>query len=227
MSYLINDGLHNSVLKKAISCDLKEKIYEAKDNAIKDPKVKMYYDSFYAEYFDEWNEEEYSIGKCIEFLANYNHNDFIQDVQVYSTERYLENPGDYDGISNLQSGAEVIILHICAEEHAFEMIQVVYFDGEKLHTFTPFEGNAVNVIAKTCLGNEAYAIDTDVDYSHPLVSVVYPMGLTYKVLTDEEHIDEHFVNYLTHFGVSRKDAKDECVSLNEKAIYVEIESVLG
>lgn len=224
MKSLINKGEHNTVIRKAVPCDLKAEIFKARDETLKDEYAKKLYD-MYQRYFDEYNKETYSIGGCINFICDCNDN-FKPDVYIYTGERYLCNKGTLQGITKLPNGADIIVFQVCAEESGISICQVLYYDGEKLRLFTPYEGNAVNVITKTCLGDEEYAKEEDFDYSHPLVSIVYPDGLSEDLIA-EDYDEEAKCRYMMHYGISKEDAERDNIALDWEAINKEILDVLN
>ena len=218
---MINIGEHNTVAKKAVSCNIKAEIFKLRDKALTEKYASDSYE-YYKKYFDNYNDED--IGKCVNFLCDC-YSKFTPDIYIYTDERYLCEEGTLQGITKLPNGANIVVFKVYNEEHDFTMCQVLYYDGEELKLFTPYEGNAVNIITSTCIGDEHCALDTEIDKAHPLANLIYPDGINEDIITDDEEAAKN--KYMMYFGISEEDADDDNLELDWDAIDKEIISALS
>lgn len=221
---MINKNEHNTVVRKAVPCDLKAEIFKLRDKILENKETHKNYE-YYREYFENYNKTEYSIGACIEFI--FWHSDLLEfDIYIRGCERALSYAGrKLQGITKLPNGADIIIFQVYSEEHWIGMCQVLYYDGTQLRLFTPYEGNAVNIITTTCIGDEWHACDSTINKTHPLAAKIYPRGISAEIV--EEDIDAAKNQYLRYYGISKEDAEDDCVDLDWDAIEKEIISTLS
>lgn len=227
---LLNKGLTNSVEKKAVPCDLIAEILKLKDTLLQtDETFAEEYEQYYEDDFENCDQEDYILGDCIQALT-YSDTGIKDNVAVYSGELYFNHKGKYQGKCKLPNGADIIVLEICCEEEPTSMCKVLYFDGEKLKLFTPYEGNAVNVALRTCLLDEEYMHENNVDEKY--LKQIYPDGLDLdwkdKDFEDYELFrDTARRGYAKFLGIDMDDFENGDFKLNWDAICNEIETVLG
>lgn len=247
-NYIINKGFHNTTTKKAVPCDLIKALVDAKNEILKITSTRdyRYYKNNYVENFEKLEngdyDKDYGIGSCVLCLLNMEgHEKYIDsDVIVYTDEMYTNNrcPSKYNGVTKLTNGADVIGFHVYCEEAESTLFQFLYYDGEKLRIFTPYEGNAVNIITRTALGDETCRDADDYDDTCTLCSVIFPNGTDVDLyeditLTDAngeeyelEQRDCIVYNYLNYFGADVKPNESYKADLNTDCIDAEVESVL-
>lgn len=228
---MFNKGYVNSIEFKAVPCNIVEKIFEARDKILScaDEDTKEDYEDMFEESFNDWKSESYALGECFAFLVDYQTEGckvVDVDINIYSTEYYLSTQGKYIGLCKLPNGADIIVFHVYGEESGFTMCQVVYYDGTMLRTFTPYQGNAVNIATKTCLGDETYTSKNIVN--DDFFKKVYPSGVDFK---EYGFSDELFEKYCVFTGLveSEDDAdelKDGRIELDWDAMSLEIEKAL-
>lgn len=252
MSYVMNKGYHNTVVKKAVSCNLIEKIIEAKNNLLSNLSTnnEEYYNQYSKKYFDMLeigNIEETTIGNCVLFLLSHDddENYIERDINIYTSEMYCDaacyDELKYVGITKLPNNVDIIGFTVFSEECSFHIFQILYFNGEKLQIFTPYEGNAVNIITKTALGNESYCYFDKINKESALYSIIFPNGIDdngyfeedfdfYDEDEEEEYClekqDDVIYRYLSHFGATVKITDDFNYTLVPKNINAEVENVL-
>jgi len=203
---IFNENLHNTAPCKAVPCDIVKEIFKARDALLHSSEDAADDYEFYKKSFDEYEEKgssapNYVLGGCYEFLKDYSELTEWIDVEVYSTGYYLADEGKYQGICKLLNGADVVVFHVACEEQPSELYQVLYFDGSELRVFTPFSGNAVNVVTMTALGDEGY---TKFDkLAGDLYSKVYPDGL--PDVNDYEFAEATKLGYLSFLGYTEDD----------------------
>lgn len=248
-NYILNKGFHNTVTKKAVPCNLIQKLIDAKDELIQnlDAFDYEYYEDDAKEDFDaleSGNYESYTIGSCIiELLNMEGHEDYIErDVEVYTTEMYSDKPqkdsmydSKYIGIEKLPNGADIIGFQTCCEEKPTYLLQYLYYDGEKLRIFTPYEGNAVDIVTRTALQDEYYK--QNADENSPLCPILFPDGVDvdlYSKVTFTENGKEYELaqgdyivyNYMKYFGANIQPDDYFDPEVDASCIDAEIESVL-
>lgn len=249
MNAVINKGYHN-VAKKSVPCNLIRKIIESKNKLL--PKLKhpdlVYYEECKKEYFENLQNgdiEKDTIGECIGFLlsCDYDEEYIHEDVYIYASSRLTdacsyEDRLEYIGLTTLPNGAEAIGLITMSEECNFHIFQLLYFDGEKLQLFTPYEGNAINIVTKTALGNEMYCNFSIMDRNVVLYSIIFPNGIKnhddlfmdasyYDAEENEEYTisvyDEVLFKYFSYFGIEADILNEFFYELNPECINAEIE----
>ena len=237
---VLNKGFTNTVAKKAVPCDLVAELFKLRDYLLEhDEDYADMYD-IYEDDFENWNQDDYQLGNCV--ISMIQDNGIVADTSIYSSEYYLNTNGKYQGICKLPNGADIIVFDCCCEEQPSGMYTVLYFDGEKLRLFTPYEGNAVNIALNTCLLDEEYVVKPKINNEY--VSQIYPNGLNldwvnvkWSNLKDEE-FDAYYdmceqakedarKGYAEFLGMKFSDFKDGNFDLDVDAICNEIENVLG
>lgn len=235
----------------AMPCDIVQKVLDLKNELV--AKLKGYDLEVYnrnKKYFDyvENNreiysvnsrpEEDYNLGACLAYLMDLSLEDkdmsekflIIQDIEIYSSEHYLTSDCKYEGVCNIKNKngdlCEIIALHIFSEEIGTNMLQVVYFDGERLRTFTPYRGNSVNVLTQTCIGNEEYSHvigdKSKNSYNKEIFNEIYKDGLP-KDNRSCEYYEALATGYLKFLGL--EDAED---AVNDFDVaFTEVEKVLS
>lgn len=224
---MLNKGFTNTNTKKAVPCDLISEIFKLRDVVLeKDEYNAKLYSEYYEEYFQNYKDDDYSLGSCIGFLEESEFG-IERDINIYSTEYYLSSNGKYQGICKLPNGADIIVFHAYCEEQPSNMCKVLYFDGEKLRIFTPYEGNAVNVVFKTCLLDEGNGNKYNINKEY--LNQIYPNGLNldYEIEDYDDYLEAVWEGYAKFLGMDIDDFVNGSFTLDWDAICNEIEKVLG
>lgn len=223
---MLNKGLTNTRGNKAVPCDLISEIFKLRDIVLKkDEYQAKSYPEYYEEYFQNYKDDDYSLGSCIRFLEESEFG-IKEDIAIYSSEYYFSSNGKYQGICKLPNGADIIVFHAYCEEQPSNMCKVLYFDGEKLRIFTPYEGNAVNVALGTCLLDEGIGNKNNINEEY--FNQIYPNGLNnYDIEDYDDYLDAAWEGYAKFLGMDIDDFTDGSFTLDWDAICNEIEKVLG
>ena len=221
---MFNKGLHNKTEFKAVPCNLVKKIFKIRDEILSDcdDYTLEDYNDMYKSYFESIDTNANSLGMCFSFILNYSYDLVKTDVQIYTCEYGLNNKGKYQGVCKLHNGAEIIVFNVAGEESGYNMLQVVYFDGEFLRTFTPFEGNFVNVLTMTCLGDEVYCKLDEFDND------LYKEVLGDKVVSikDDDFEEQMYEGYCRFQGFDCDYNSSLNIDFDYDAMCKEIESAL-
>jgi len=252
----MNKRFTNTQRQKAMPCDIVQEILKARNAILTEMSIedsKLYYDGLYREHFIavdsnivkyEVNKpvenEDCDLGSCVSFLMQ--HGNLKSDVEIHSTKYYLNQEGRYKGVCDFRNKnndvCQIVVFCVRAEELDISIIQVLYFDGEKLCLFTPYKGNSVNVVFKTCIGDERYSnayfelrksvkenngkhsIDEFLDTG--LIEMIYSDGLP-----EDEESDEYFekmaYGYAKFLGLS----KPENAKIDYKMVFSEMKDMLS
>lgn len=136
---------------------------------------------------------------------------FKDDIPLYSNniaDAFLERI----------NGIEVIIFRALGAYSCIEVFKVLYFDGEELRIFTPFEGNAVNIITKTVLGYE-YLHKNELNYkAKALMNKIYGENIKIDILNRSEFIER----YIKYFNPNESYNEFSAIRKNKKAVIKEI-----
>lgn len=247
---ILNERFENTGYM-AMPCNIVQKILDLKNEVV--AKLKGYDLEVYnrnKKYFDyvENNremytvnsrpEEDYSLGACLAYLMDLSLEEgnisgegvIIKDVEIYSSEYYLTFDCKYEGVCTIKNGnsdlCEIIALHIFSEEIGTSMLQVVYFDGEHLRTFTPYSGNSVNVLTQTCIGSEMYSHvignKSKNSYNKELFTEIYKDYLPNDTGSCE-YYEALTTGYLKFLGL--EDAEDAVNNFD--VAFTEVEKVLS
>jgi hypothetical protein len=103
----------------------------------------------------------------------------------------------------LGNGASVILYTVNGEESFSRMASVVYYDGEKLAIYTPYEGNGVHVGLDTALGDEDFTPYED------------------------KNTEDEIIEYYERYGLANPYEDEVEIELDMDKIKDEIEMVLG
>ena len=229
---IMNTGLTNVGVKKAVPCNLIEEILKFRDILVAKSKSNATdYEKWYEKHFCNFDYDDtyYEFDKecicqCIPYFLNCDDGSLKTDVQIYSCEKHINKEGKYQGLCKLPNGAEILVFEALGEEEPTRMCMVLYFDGEQLRFFTPYEGNAVNVVTQTCLLDETFC---QVDFTqHPLYNSIYPKGLK-RTFDDEKFVDNARKGYAKFLGIKYSDLCNGKFELDWDAICNEIETVLS
>lgn len=220
---LLNKGYTNTTEFKAVPCNIVEKIFEARDKILFNCEdyVKEDYEELYKECFEEWSSEDYALGECVSFLKEFSNENckvIDVDIYIYTSEHYLATKGKYRGLCKLPNGADILVLDVYGEETGINMCQVVYYDGTMLRTFTPYQGNAVNIATKTCLGDEAYTTKDAIDSE--LFKKIYPSEVDFS---DYDNWNEMLARYYVFTGLV--ESEDEAENLRGRRIHLDWDSI--
>lgn len=224
---MLNKGLTNINGKKAVPCDLIFEIFKLRDIILeKDEYTAKLYPKYYEKYFLNYENDNYSLGSCVRFLEDSEFG-IKKDISIYSEEYYFNSNGKYQGICKLPNGADIIVFYASCEEQPSGMCKVLYFDGEKLRIFTPFEGNAVNVALGTCLLDEGIGNKKKVNEKY--LNHIYPNGLNldYEIDNYDDFLEDAWNGYAKFLGMDYDNFLDGKFILDWDAICNEIEKVLG
>lgn len=228
---MYNKGYTNTTEFKAVPCNIVEEIFRARDTILAcDDDTKKDYEGMFKESFEDWKSDLRSLGDCFCFLTDYQSKKCKVvdiDINIYSIDYYQSRKGKYCGLCKLPNGADIIVFDVSGEESGFSMCQVVYFDGNMLRTFTPYQGNAVNMITKTCLGDEEY-MDKHIVVNDDLYKIVYPDGLDFN---SYDYANKAFSKYCVFTGLveSENEAdglRDGRIELDWDLMSSEIENAL-
>lgn len=224
---MLNKGFTNTNGKKAVPCNLISEIFKLRDIILEKDEynANLYYE-YYENYFLNYKDDDYSLGSCICFLEESEFG-IKKDIAIYSGEYYLSSKGKYQGICKLPNGADIIVFHAYCEEQPSNMCKVLYFDGEKLRIFTPYEGNAVNVALGTCLLDEGIGNKDNINEEY--FNQIYPNGLNmnYDIEDYDDYLDAAWEGYAKFLGMDIDDFTNGSFTLDWDAICNEIEKVLG
>lgn len=204
---MINKGFHNKTKLKAVPCDLVAKIIETKDNVLKIlTEVEMQeYNNCYAEHFKNPLGSSDSLSECIEFLEYYDEgteNFMVNDVLMQFAKYELTKSGKYSGLCKLPSGADILVIEAISQEHGLGMCKVLYFDGKTLRFFTPYEGNTVDIINNSCLGDEAFAFvkESSCELYKQLIDDSFEAYMSMPDAYDGDRANKVVYTYLKNFG---------------------------
>lgn len=218
---MLNKGKHNTVEKKAVVCNIIKELIKRVDELVANCDNDTLEEFEFVK--DEYNNvksgeyRDYEVGSLLNFLGNY-EDKLSNDVYIYTCEYYKpdEEVSRYSGLVTLPNGAQVYVMSVYQEEHSGNMCKVLYFDGDQLRLFTPYEGNYVDIDWKVCLCDETWVIDRimgrEVDYDE-----------------SEELIGEHVAEYVKQYGYEcDPEEYDELdIELYWDAICDEIDMILG
>lgn len=143
---IINNGIHNSTPFKAVPCDLVAELRRQKDILVGSGVP----EEEFRDYFEDLDVCPYAIGSAISLLQSHDVDIDEGDILI-NLDRRKEC-----GKVEIAEGVTVILLQSYSDfyDSSYYMIQALYSDGKKLCLYTPFEGNWVNVVYQTCLGDE-------------------------------------------------------------------------
>lgn len=197
MGIIINEGQHNTNNgKHAVKCDMREELRKLYDEAMKGEDGIYVCDTNMDIALDFSNNNQDSELSCL--ICGLMSVNLEQDIVQYI------DPSTVDvEFLTLKNGANVILCKAMGEESFSEMVSVVYYDGDKLSVYTPYEGNGVYIDLKTALGDEELTP------------------------CQEEYPDEDIIGYYEKNGLDNPFDDEIEIPLDMDRIKAEIEMVLG
>jgi hypothetical protein len=198
----INQGLHNTSDKLAVKCDLKQELRRLYDKAVSD-EPDLY--------------DEIDIDKALncDTLVEDENEDLESLIQQLCFNEYIPSDVEMEFVNTmlfstkvLDNGAEIILFsmygEMCENELSISQIaSAIYFDGEQLRLFTPYEGNGVNTKYKVVLGGERFVLEDDY-----------------------EEADNETIEYCASQGLGNPLEESVEIQINKDKIMEEINTVL-
>jgi hypothetical protein len=194
MSKLLNEGKHHVIEGKAVKCDLKAELRKLYDKILDSDDGSYISDYDIEEIVDFTNDNSALkgfIGEALDICLK-------QDIAQYIDTSTM----DIEFLT-LGNGADVILYTVNGEESFSRMASVIYYNGEELAVYTPYEGNGVHIGLDTALGDEDFT--------------------PYEDKNNEEEIIEYYAQY----ELDNPYEIEVEIELDMDKIKNEIEMVLG